>query len=550
MKIYVLHDTGNITYPEYIGIVTLRRVYPEITFVSYGKGVNKYLEALLKIQGISLTSHSNRSLHDLGDDFTVVNPFSITLGKFAHLREPSSLQVDQDGYYLFEGDEFPSKDLLFIEYTIPQNMTIDEKFVATSESNYAKLVRELLPERVWNPTNQPIWGIQMENRLPLRRMDKRFKFHVLGLVHLPTSEEYMSCAFTQKNVKLCKMLVDMGHEVVLYGAEGSTAPCTQFVQTHTLKDIRDSWGEGDNRFQIGYDWKTNQFKHDFNSKRMPATEKYYLNAIAEIQKTKKPDDFLLVTQGFYQKPIGDAVGLYLTCEPGIGYRGSYARFRAFESSYIQYFTYGGENPRGAINGSFYDRVIPNYYDTKDFSVQSKKGDYYLFMGRLIIRKGLEIAIKTVEAIGGRLVVAGQIDPETSEIMKNPVIDYIGYADAKKRAELMSGARAVFTPSMYLEPFCGVHAEAMLCGTPVITTNFGAFTDYVIDGLNGFKCNTLQDFVDAARLAETLDPKVIRSYAKKFTLDSVRLEYQRWFQDLYRIYESIEDSNKKAWHHLS
>ena len=385
--------------------------------------------------------------------------------------------------------------------------------------------------------------------IPVRLMEKKFRFHVLGLVHLPTSEEYMSCAFTQKNVKLCKMLMDMGHEVYLYGAEGSTAPCTEFIQTHTLKDIRDSWGEGDNRFEIGYDWKHQQFKHDFNSKRMPATLKYYTNAVAEIVKRKKDDDFLLVTQGYYQKPVGDAVGLHLTLEPGIGYRGSYAPYRAFESNYIRYFTYGGDNPRGDINGSYYDRVIPNYYNLKDFSVTTEKGDYYLYMGRLIIRKGLGTAIKAATALGKKLIVAGQIDAETKNMMKDPIIEYIGYADSKKRRELMGRAKAVFTPSIYLEPFCGVHIEAMLCGTPVLTTNFGAFTDYVIDGVNGYKCNTLQDFVDGARLAEKLDPMIIRKTAERFSLESVRMEYQRWFQDVYRVYESIKDPSKKAWHYL-
>ena len=134
-------------------------------------------------------------------------------------------------------------------------------------------------------------------------------------------------------------------------------------------------------------------------------------------------------------------------------------------------------------------------------------------------------------------------------MKDPVVEYIGYADVKKRAELLSKAKAVFTPSTYLEPFCGVHVEAMLCGTPVITTDFGAFTDYVINGLTGYRCNTLQDFVDAARLVEDLSPRVIRKYATKFTLDSVKWEYQRWFQDLYRWYQSSIDPEKKGWHYL-
>ena len=79
-----------------------------------------------------------------------------------------------------------------------------------------------------------------------------YRFHVLGLVHLPVSREYMGCAFTMKTYRLCQMLLSLGHEVFLYGAENSLAPCTEFIQTHTLHEIRQTWGTGDNRFKIGY----------------------------------------------------------------------------------------------------------------------------------------------------------------------------------------------------------------------------------------------------------------------------------------------------------
>ena len=462
----------------------------------------------------------------------------------------------ENGFYLYQDKkvgEFISKETKTIPlYASSSNKFggITEQFVATSNTLYAEVVKKLLSENVWNPFNEPVWGITMDNNLPLRKRDKVFRFHLLGLVHLPTSERYMACAFTQKNVKLAKMLLDLGHEVYLYGAEGSDAPCTKFIQTHTLKEIRDEWGEGDNRYEIGYNWEQKQFKHDINTKRAAVTLQYYQNAIALINANKKEDDFVLVTQGTYQKPITDAIKLFLTLEPGIGYRGSYANFRAFESSYIQNFTYGSENPRASINGRYYDRVIPNYFDEKDFPFQEKKEDYYLFMGRLIVRKGLDTAIKTVKAIGGRLLVAGQKSEETPKtLFEDPVVEYVGYADVKKRAELMGKAKAVFCPSTYLEPFCGVFAESNLCGTAVISTNFGAFKDYVHNGLNGYRCNTLQDFVDAAKASSKLNPHIVRKYAEQFTLNSVKLEYQRWFQDLYRVYESVKDPTKKAWHHL-
>lgn len=340
----------------------------------------------------------------------------------------------------------------------------------------------------------------------------------------------------------------MGHTVYLYGAEGSDAPCTEFVQTHTLKDIRDAWGSGDNRFEIGYDWKNNEFRHDFNTEKTKTTQKYYENCVIEINKRKKEDHYLLITQGKYQQPIDRGVRLYLTIEPGIGYRGSYCKFRAFESSYLQNFTYGSEHPFESINGNHYDRVIPNYYDPKDFpkeKIAIKKDMYFLYLGRQIQRKGIDIAIETCDVVGVRLKIAGQGKFQTTS--KN--VEFVGYADSQKRFELMTHAKAVFVPTLYLEAFGGVAVEAMLSGTPVIATNFGVFPETVTSE-TGFRCDTLADFVKACYLAEDLDPLSIRNHSEKYLLESVKILFDKWFNDLYALYESAVDPSKKGWHRIS
>jgi len=361
----------------------------------------------------------------------------------------------------------------------------------------------------------------------------------------------MACAFTQKIVKLSKMLLSLGHEIILYGAEGSDAPCTEFVMTHTLSEIRREWGSGDNRPEcdgLGYQWRKTGFRHDFNKARTSTTLKYNQVAAEEINKRKRDDDFLLIMQGIYQKPISDAVNLWLTCEPGIGYRGSFARFRAFESAYLQNFTYGSENPGKSINGHYYDRVIPNYFDAKDFPFCAEKDDYFFYIGRMIARKGVWTAIKATEATEAKLILAGQ---ESSEIDVSKLPDhceFIGYVEPEERAKLMSRARAVFVPTLYLEAFGGVNVEAQLCGTPVITTNFGVFPETVKDGTTGYTCDTLQDFVDATRNVDGLDPHIIRQHAEYYLMDNVKWEFEKWFQDIYQLYLSAQDSTVKGWHY--
>jgi glycosyltransferase involved in cell wall biosynthesis len=398
----------------------------------------------------------------------------------------------------------------------------------------------------------------------------KYRFHLLGLAHLPQSKKYMSCAFTQKNRKLAKMLIDLGHEAFFYGAEGSdvgkycNSDRLHFIQTHTLADIAKDYGDGDNRFEIGYDWRTQDFRHDFNSEKKPSTLKFYIEAANYINKIKKSDDFILATQGKYHKTITDIVKLYLTCESGIGYRGSDpSMFRCFESNYIRDFLYGSQSPFASQNGKYYDRTIPNYFDPDDFEFSDKKDDYFLFIGRMIKRKGVITAYLATKATKDKLIFAGQgayvkengyivdNDPQEYAIAPDSDWEFIGYADVEKRKKLMSRAKAVFVPTEYLECFGGVNIEARLSGTPVITTDFGCFPQYVENGLDGYRCNTLQDFVDAVNKCKKMtkeDYTRIRKRAERFLMKNVALEYQKWFNDLYQVYLST-DGKTKGWGYI-
>ena len=398
------------------------------------------------------------------------------------------------------------------------------------------------------------------------------RFHLLSLVHLPQSKEFMSCAFSQKNRKLARMLTSLGHTVFFYGSEGSDVEeyCAGqpgelvYIQTHTLVDIAKDYGDGDNRFSIGYDFTNGDFRHDFNSKRKPSTLKFNAACIEHINKIKLDDDFLLCTQGSYQSEICDGVKLFLTCEPGIGYRGSVkGRFRAFESSYIQNFTYGSEAPYACINGSYYDRVIPNYFDPDEVEFSETKDDYYFFIGRMIKRKGIITAALACNAIGKKLIIAGQgasvrsnghlIPNDTPDFDLPPgTWEYVGFVNVEQRKKWMSRAIATFTPTEYLECFAGTHIESMLHGTPPITTNFAVFPGTIpdcVDGKVGFRCNTLQDFVLAANAAKHVNPYVVRGHGARFLMDEVRHDYQRWFTDLYRVYLSAKIEGEKGWHYL-
>ena len=58
------------------------------------------------------------------------------------------------------------------------------------------------------------------------------------------------------------------------------------------------------------------------------------------------------------------------------------------------------------------------------------------------------------------------------------------------------------PIRWPEPFGLVMVEAMACGTPVVTTNWGAAPELVEDGVTGFRRDSDDDLVDAPSRTST------------------------------------------------
>ena len=123
---------------------------------------------------------------------------------------------------------------------------------------------------------------------------------------------------------------------------------------------------------------------------------------------------------------------------------------------------------------------------KKYSLPQK---YILFLGTIEPRKNIIGVIEAYKKVYGQkfgacgLVIAGargwKYDNIINDIDKTPGAQYVGYVDAEDKPALYSLAETFVYPSLY-EGFGFPVLEALVCGTPVITSNRSSLPEVVGD----------------------------------------------------------------------
>lgn len=173
-------------------------------------------------------------------------------------------------------------------------------------------------------------------------------------------------------------------------------------------------------------------------------------------------------------------------------------------------------------------------NVNDFNLNEDKKDYYLTCSRLVPYKRIDLIAKAFTKMPDKKLVIIGSGPEYEKIEKIATenIELKGYLPFKDLKSYMEDAKAFIFAAE--EDFGIVPVEAQACGTPVIAYGKGGSLETVIDGQTGvhFLNQNEAEIVKAVARFEsiTLDPKIIRQNAERFSIEVFKSNFLRIVRD--------------------
>ncbi len=202
------------------------------------------------------------------------------------------------------------------------------------------------------------------------------------------------------------------------------------------------------------------------------------------------------------------------------------------------------------DSELYQPVIDEYLIEKTKKKYGIEGYYILFIGTIQPRKNLLRLIRVMDKIDEcKLVIAGKIKGKgragwlNDEILEEPAklgisdkIIFTEFVPNEDLPVLLSGSKAFILPSLW-EGFGIPVAEAMACGTPVITSNVSSLPEVTGDGGLLVDPESDDQIEQAIRLLVT-DKKLHDKLSKRALEQSKKFSWGKMASEVLKVTNSI------------
>lgn len=174
--------------------------------------------------------------------------------------------------------------------------------------------------------------------------------------------------------------------------------------------------------------------------------------------------------------------------------------------------------RIALTYSAASEVVHPPVDVDSFAPAAARGDFWLFVGRLVAYKRADVAVRAFNEVGMRLIVVGDgRERGALERIARDHVTFSGRVDDATVRELLGAARGLIFPSE--DDFGIVCVEALASGAPVVALGRGGAPEIVRDGLEGalVAAPDPSAFADGVRRVERqgFDPSALSGSARRF-----------------------------------
>lgn len=172
-------------------------------------------------------------------------------------------------------------------------------------------------------------------------------------------------------------------------------------------------------------------------------------------------------------------------------------------------------------------------------IKCEENSEYLFIGRLVTEKGIEIFCDAVKNANVSATVIGDGELKQKLTENYPQIKFVGWKSRSEIDTYLKKARCLIFPSLLYETFGLVPLEAMAYGIPVICPSACASSDFIQNDKTGFlfsgNANSLAEAIE-----KTKDNEIIKntSCCVFETFDDKKFSKKHYTENLINIYNEI------------
>jgi glycosyltransferase involved in cell wall biosynthesis len=139
--------------------------------------------------------------------------------------------------------------------------------------------------------------------------------------------------------------------------------------------------------------------------------------------------------------------------------------------------------------------------------------YLIEVARISPDKGQHLAIQVAQKAGRKLILAGKVErseeglryfEERVEPFLSPTVEYYPNVAGAQKARLISRAAAGIFPLQWSEPFGLAMVECMVAGTPILALRVGSTPELIEQGVTGFLAEDIDDLVKSATRLDEID----------------------------------------------